>query len=78
MGERLTEQKREIRIYRFKKILFFDSTEAGQLRAEDRYMRVCRRSPHPHIYPSFLLEACFLSALILRNLVNSDMACMVA
>ena len=36
----------------------------GQLREADRYMWGCGRSPHPHIYPSLLLEGGFFSALI--------------
>jgi len=33
----------------------------GQPREEDRYMWGCGRSPHPHIYPSPLLEGSFFS-----------------
>jgi len=36
----------------------------GQPREEDRYMWGCGRIPHPHIYPSPLLEGSSFSALI--------------
>jgi len=31
----------------------------GQPQEEDRYMWGCGRSPHPHIYPSLLLDGIF-------------------
>ena len=38
----------------------------GHPREEDRYMWGCGRSPHPHIYPSLILEGIFFSALRCR------------
>jgi len=51
---------------KLKKVLdiYDDATKKGHPREEDRYMGGCGLRPHPHIYPSPLLEGSFFSALI--------------